>query len=78
MKQITRRAAAALMAAMLLAGTSAWAGACCSKTAKATKDGKTCAACQTKECCKEAAKTAAKAEGAKPCEKCAAKAKKDA
>lgn len=75
MKQMTRRMAAALVAVAVLAGPLAWAGECCTKTAAATKAGKTCAACQTKECCKAAATEAAKAEGAKPCEKCAAKAK---
>ena len=74
MKTITRRTAAAMVAVAVLAAPLAWAGECCTKTAEATKAGKTCAVCETKECCKEAAKVAAKAEGAKPCEKCAAKA----
>ena len=63
-----------VMAGAILAGPLAWAGECCTTAASATKAGKTCAACQTKECCKAAATEAAKAEDAKPCAQCAAKA----
>lgn len=64
--------AGAIMALALGVGTTAWAGSCCDTTAKAAKEGKTCAACETQACCKEAA---SKAADAKPCEKCTAKAK---
>lgn len=62
----------AVVAVALTAGSTAWAGECCSKTVKNTKEGKTCAACETTKCCKKAS---ASVEDAKPCEKCAAKAK---
>ena len=65
----------AIVAMALTAGSTAWAGSCCAKTAKATKEGKTCTACETTECCKASAKNV---KDAKPCAKCAAKAKEKA
>ena len=63
---------ALLVALALVMGPAAYAGSCCEKVAENTKEGKTCAKCETHACCKKAAKNVA---DAKPCEKCAAKKK---
>ena len=60
----------AVVATFLSLGSTAYAGSCCTKTAKAAKEGKTCAACETADCCKKAAKNV---KDAKPCAKCAEK-----
>jgi hypothetical protein len=77
MKKHLRHLMLTVLLGGLLASQSAFAGACCDKTAKATKAGKTCAACETQTCCKKAAQQAADSGKVKPCKKCAAK-KKDA
>ena len=69
MKMIVRYFAAALVAAAIT--TSAFAGECCEKTAKAAKAGKLCEKCTKDACCKEAAKEVATKGDAKACQKCA-------
>ena len=61
-----------LVVMALTVGSTAWAGQCCKDAAKNTKAGRTCAACETTECCRKAC---AGVEDAKPCEQCSAKAK---
>jgi hypothetical protein len=73
MKKHLRHLMMAVLLGGLLASQTAFAGECCTKAAKAAKAGKTCAACETQDCCKKAVQKVADSGKAKPCEKCAAK-----
>jgi hypothetical protein len=72
MQLIRRTLLLALLGAAL--SVPAMAGECCKNAMAMAKEGKTCAKCQDKLCCKNAIKKI-KAD-AKPCEVCAAKKKK--
>ena len=73
MKKLTQYAA--VLAAVLALSASAFAGECCDKAVAGAKEGKLCAKCTEKACCKEAVGKAAKAGETKECAVCAAKEK---
>jgi len=77
MKTLYRWMAVAVVAGFL-AATTAMAGDCCKQTAKDVRAGKACEKCVTAQCCKDTAHKIAEKGKAKPCEKCAAKAKEGA
>ncbi len=69
MKSVVRWFSVVMVAGCL--ATSAFAGECCDKAAGKAREGKACAACVKKECCKEAVKKLG--SEAKECVKCAKK-----
>ena len=76
MNSLIRSLTLALLAGCLLAGQSAFAGACCTKAVADAKAGKACEHTLTKQCCKDAVAKAGVADQSKTCTKCKAMKKK--